>query len=70
MKISFEDYNIPDVFKFIRDSANITQLELAKKMHKSVQWVKAVERGAINIKLKTYLEFCHICGIKVLNVKK
>lgn len=31
MKISFEDYNIPDVFKFIRESANITQLELAKK---------------------------------------
>ena len=60
MKISFEDYNIPDVFKFIRESANITQLELAKKMH----------RGTINIKLKTYLEFCHICGIKVLNVKK
>ena len=50
MKISFEDYNIPDVFKFIRESANITQLELAKKMHKSVQWVKAVERGTINIK--------------------
>ena len=70
MKISFEDYNIPDVFKFIRESANITQLELAKKMHKSVQWVKAVERGTINIKLKTYLEFCRICGIKVLNVKK
>ena len=50
MKISFEDYNIPDVFKFIRESANITQLELAKKMHKSVHWVKAVERGTINIK--------------------
>ena len=70
MKISFEDYNVPDVFKFIRESANITQPELAKKMHKSVQWVKAVERGTINIKVETYLEFCRICGIKVLNVKK
>ena len=65
MKISFEDYNIPDVFKFIRESANITQLELAKKMHKSVQWVKAVERGTINIKLKRYLYGNRLKNIKV-----
>ena len=70
MEFKASKYQPNEVFKFIRQSAGITQKELAQKMHKSIYWVKKNEENITNFYFKDLVKMADLLGVDIIVKKK
>ena len=70
MEFRANDYKPGETFKFIRQCGDITQQELANKMHKSKNWVKANEKNISNFYFKDLVKMADLLGVDIIVKKK
>ena len=56
MKINAREYNANEIFKFIRQSLNLTQGELAKRINISKSSIEKYEYGIVNYNFETLIK--------------
>lgn len=70
MEFRANDYKPSETFKFIRQCAGITQQELADKMKKSKNWVKANEQNITRYYFEDLLKMANMFNIEIKIIKK
>ena len=55
--------NVPILLRQLRESAGLTQRELARKINKSQPWVFKSESAARRIDISEFLEWCLGCEV-------
>ncbi len=63
-------YQANEVLKFIRQNANLTQEELAKKINKSKNWVKNNEQGINRYFFEDLIKIADLCNIDIIIQKR
>jgi ribosome-binding protein aMBF1 (putative translation factor) len=58
---------IPTHLRELRESAALTQRELAKRLKKPQSWVARCETADRRVDIAEWLEWCHGCGIDPKN---
>lgn len=59
------DFKINIILKNLREEANITQEELAKKMHTKKSAISRIETKSADLRLSTLFKFAAVLGRKV-----
>ena len=70
MEIKTNNYKANEILKFIRQNANITQEELAKKLGKSKNWVKNNEQGLNRYFFEDLIKIANICNVEIIIKEK
>ena len=63
-------YQANEVLKFIRQNANLTQEELAKRINKSKNWVKNNEQGINRYFFEDLIKIADLCNIDIIIQKR
>jgi len=58
---------VPPLLRELRESAGLTQRELAKKIGKTQSWVFKSEAASRRLDISEFLEWCIGCGIDPLD---
>lgn len=66
MKVNIKDYKPNEILKFIRQNANLTQEELAKKINKSKNWVKNNEQGLNRYYFEDLIKVANLCNVDII----
>ena len=66
MEIKASNYNPNEILKFIRQNANMTQEQLAKKIGKSKNWVKNNEQGLNRYFFEDLIKVGAVCGVDII----
>ena len=70
MKIIANDYKPNEAFKFLRQSLNLTQEELAHLIGVSKSSIEKYEYGTANYTFETLLNVAKKCGLKIIIEKE
>ncbi len=70
MEFKANDYKPNETFKFIRQCTGLTQKEMAEKMHKSKNWVKANEQAISRYYFEDLLKMANMFDIEIKIIKK
>ena len=70
MKIVANEYKSNEVFRFLRQSLNLTQEELAKKIGASKSSIEKYEYGTSNYTFETMLKIAQKCGLQIIITKE
>ena len=70
MEFKANDYKPSETFKFIRECSGLTQKELAARMNKSKNWVKANEQDISRYYFEDLLKMANLFGIEIKIIKK
>ena len=54
---------VPSFLREMRESAGLTQRQLAARIRQSQWWVTRSERGSRRVDVAEFLEFCRGCGV-------
>ncbi len=66
MKIKANEYPANDIIKFIRESENLTQAELAKRAKISKSSIEKYEYGTVNYSFETFLKIASACNLEII----
>ncbi len=66
MKIKINNYNANEIVKFVRQSGNITQKQLASNLNKSIEWIKKIEQGKNKYYFNDFLKICRLCNVEII----
>ncbi len=70
MEFKANKYKPSETFKFIRQCGGITQQELANRMHKSKNWVKANEQDISRFYFEDLIKMANLFDIDIIIRKK
>ena len=65
MKLRVKDYKTNEIVKFIRQGANLTQQELAKKVKISKSSIEKYEYGTVNFTFETFVKILEACELDI-----
>lgn len=66
MEFKAKDYKPNEILKFIRQSSDLTQEELAKKLNKSKNWVKNNEQGLNRYFFEDLVKIANLCNVEII----
>ena len=66
MKINAKDYKANEIFKFIRQSLNLTQEELAKRINISKSSIEKYEYGIVNYNFETLIKIAKEFNLDII----
>lgn len=66
MEFKANNYEASEILKFIRQNADITQKELAKRLDKSINWVKNNEQGLNRYYFDDLIKIANICNVEII----
>ncbi len=70
MEIKGNEYKTGETVKFIRQAGNFKQAELAKKLNKSIGWLRDIEQGINRIYYSDFIKICEACNIEIILKEK
>ena len=70
MEFKANKYKPNETFKFMRQCSGLTQKELAEKMNKSKNWVKANEQDISRYYFEDLLKMANLFDIEIIIRKK
>lgn len=70
MEFKANEYSSGEIMKFMRESKDITQVELANRMGKSKNWVKSNEQGITRYYLSDFLKMANLLDIEIIIKEK